>query len=291
VARRYNPRVSEEDYHDLMRRAAVLILLCSLSALAQDRVRLGLFTAMPAKWDPETNWRVFEETVARHAGEKPDLIVTPECWLDGYAAAAKDWTPERFASIAQDEKTSPYIAKVRQMAEKYRTSILFGYTEAREGKFYNAALMIDKNGKTVGRYYKTHLQAHDLRFAPGDDLPVFDTDFGKAGVMICADRRWPETARVLRLRGARITLVPSYGMWHIDNEWWMRTRAYENENFLAFAHPNVAFVVDPKGQIVSKHQSNVPGMLISDINLGEVTTDHHIKDRRPELYRELALPR
>jgi predicted amidohydrolase len=265
-------------------------LICLPPAAAQDRVRLGLFTAEPVKWDLERNWTVFEEAVARHAAEKPDLIVTPECWLDGYAAAAKDWTAERFASIAQDEKTSPYIAKVRQLAEKHRTAILFGYTEARDGKFYNAALLIDKNGKAVGRYYKTHLQAHDLRFAAGEDLPVFDTEFGKAGVMICADRRWPETARVLRLKGAKLTLVPSYGMWHIDNEWWMRTRAYENENFLAFAHPNVAFVVDPKGQVIAKHQSNVPGMLIADVNLSEVTNDRHLKDRRPELYRELSLP-
>ena len=267
-----------------------VLLLVATMVVAEERVRVGLFTAMPVKWDLETNWRVFEETVARHAGERPDVIVTPECWLDGYAVAAKDWTPEKFAAIAQEEATSPYIAKVRQMAEKYRAAILFGYTEKRDGKYYNAALMVDKNGRITGRYYKTHLQAHDLRFAPGEDLPVFDTAWGKTGVLICADRRWPETARVLRLRGSRLTLVPSYGMWHIDNEWWMRTRAYENENFVAFAHPNVAFVADPKGQIVGKLQSNVPAMLVVDVDLGQVTEDHHIKDRKPELYRDLALP-
>lgn len=269
---------------------AVLLLSLAGWAAAEERVRLGLFTAMPVKWDLDANWRAFEQTFLRHVGEKPDIVITPECFLDGYAASAKDWTPEKFDQIAQDEKTSPYIAKVRELAEKHKISILFGYTEKKNGKYYNAALLIDKNGKTAGRYYKTHLQAHDLRFAPGEDLPVFDTEFGKMGVLICADRRWPETARVLKLRGARVTLVPSYGMWHMDNEWWMRTRAYENENFLAFAHPNVAFVADPKGQIIAKHQSNIPGMLISDIDLSQVTVTKHINDRRPELYKDLALP-
>jgi predicted amidohydrolase len=111
------------------------------------------------------------------------------------------------------------------------------------------------------------------------------------GIVICADRRWPETARVLRLKGARILLIPSYGMWGLDNEWWMRTRAYENENFLAFAHPQVAFVADPKGAIAARLQSNIPGMLVCDVDLSRVSDKNHIRDRRPELYGEIVKPK
>jgi hypothetical protein len=78
-------------------------------------------------------------------------------------------------------------------------------------------------------------------------------------------------------------------MWSIDNEWWMRTAAFENENFVAFVHPNVAFVADPKGAIVAKLQTNRPAMLIVDLDLNEVTENMHIKDRRPELYKELTV--
>ncbi|MCP5113515.1 MAG: carbon-nitrogen hydrolase family protein, partial [bacterium] len=205
-----------------------------------------------------------------------------------YAAAAKDWTPEKFAAIAQDVDSSPYIRRVRELAEKHSTGILFGFTEVKGGKYYNCALMVDRNGAIVGHYHKTHLQKHDLRFAPGEDLPVFDTPWGKTGVLVCADRRWPETARAVRLKGARLTLIPSYGMWHLDNEWWMRTRSYENENFLAFVHPRVAFVTDPKGKVVAKLQSNVPGMLVVDVDLSEVTEDRHLKDRRPDLYQSIG---
>ena len=277
-----------------MRRAwssiAILVLSCGCAAAqGRDQIRLGLFTAMPVKWDLEANWKVFETTVEAYSEQRIDLVVTPECFLDGYAAAAKDWTAERFDRIAQDE-ASPYLVRLRALAEKQRMFILFGYTEKRDSKYYNTALLVDRNGRSIGKYSKTHLQAHDLRFAPGDDLPVFETEWGKLGALICADRRWPETARVLRLKGARLTLIPSYGMWHLDNEWWMRTRAYENENFLAFAHPNVAFVADPQGRIVGKLQSNLPGILVADLDLSQVTDNRHILDRRPELYEELAAP-
>jgi predicted amidohydrolase len=151
--------------------------------------------------------------------------------------------------------------------------------------------MVDRHGRVAGHYHKTHLQTQDLRFNPGDDLPVFDMPWGKTGVLICADRRWPETARVLRLKGAGVVLIPSYGMWHEENEWWMRTRTYENENFIAFVHPNVAFISNPEGKIMAKLQSNVPGMLVSDIDLTQVRDTTHIKDRRPELYKALAEPK
>ena len=98
------------------------------------------------------------------------------------------------------------------MAEKYKTAILFGFTERAGSRIYNCALMVDRNGRLAGQYHKTHLQAHDLRFNAGDDLPVFSMPWGKTGVLICADRRWPEAARVVRLKGARVVLIPSYGM-------------------------------------------------------------------------------
>lgn len=269
----------------------LLLGISDLTAQQKDKIRLGLLTAMPAKWDVETNWQTFQRTFEAHVQHRIDLAVTPECFLDGYAASDKDWSLERFENIAQDFKTSAYLARVRALAKEYRVSILFGYTEKRQGEFYNAALLVDRDGRTIGQYYKTHLQNHDLRFSPGEALPVFETEWGKVGVLICADRRWPETARVLRVKGARLTLIPSYGMWHIDNEWWMRTRSYENENFVAFVHPNVAFVADPKGSILAKLQTNIPDMLVCDVDLSRVTSDAHIRDRRPELYRELSLPK
>jgi len=279
-------------FHTFGVRTSLLLTMCFvMHAQTPNRVRLGLFTAVPTKWDLEGNWKIFERAFLAHANEGVDLVVTPECFLDGYAVEAKDWNPDRFAGIAQDVSTSPYIGRVKTLAEKHKTAILFGFTEKADGRLYNCALMVDRNGRIAGHYHKTHLQEQDVRFSPGATLPVFDMAWGKTGVLICADRRWPETARVLRLKGAGIILIPSDGMWGPDNEGWMRTRAYENENFVAFVHPNVAFVADPKGQVVAKLESNIPGILTYDVDLSLVTDTAHIRDRRPELYQEVARPK
>lgn len=272
--------------------ASILVLAVAvpLAGQVKSKVRLGLFTAKPTFWDLEGNWRTFERTVAEHADEGVDLIVTPECYLDGYVVSAKDWTPQRFAAVAQDVQTSPYIRRLRKLAAKYKVYVVFGFTEKAGGKFYDSAIMVDRAGATVGIYHKTMLQNHDLRFSPGEELPVFDTEWGKMGILICADRRWPESARVERLKGARIILIPSDGMWGLNNTWWMRTRSYENGNFIAFVHPRTAFVADPRGQIAARLQTNLPAMLVCDVDLSQIR-DTDIRDRRPELYREICRPK
>jgi len=252
------------------------------------KVRIGMLKAMPEKWDVVGNWAVFEEQFKRHKGDELDVFITPECFLDGYAVTEENWTVGRFKRVAQDIKTSPYIRKVKGLARRSSTNIVFGYTEYLDGKFYNAALLVGRDGKIIGSYYKTHLQNQDRRFARGEDLPVFDLDFGKVGMVICADRRWPESMRALRLKGAEICLMPTYGMCHLDNEWWMRTRSYENQMYVCFAHPAVSLITDPKGGLEAKLQSSDPAVLVHEIDLANVNDENHLSNRRPELYGILA---
>jgi N-carbamoylputrescine amidase len=171
-------------------------------------------------------------------------------------------------------------------------SICFGFTSLEDGSAYNAAGLWDAEGKLTGVYHKTHLQTHDLQYAPGRGLPVWSTDWGKVGIMICADRRWPETARTLRLQGARLILNPTYGFHNDLNEAMMRTRAYENQCFIAFAHPEQSLVTDPRGRVIGKEsgtaEAGVPRILICDIDLAEAKDDNHLRDRRPEIYREIT---
>ena len=251
-------------------------------------VTIGMLKAMPRKWDVEGNWAIFQEQFNRHQECEIDIFITPECFLDGYAVTEKDWTVQKLAEVAQDITGSAYIREVRDMARRAKMNIVFGFTELLNGFFYNCALLVGSDGEVMGKYYKTHLQNHDHRFAPGNDLPVFELDVGCVGMVICADRRWPESIRTLRLKGAEICLMPTYGMWHLDNEWWMRTRSYENQMFVCFTHPQVALITDPKGRIDAKLQSNVPDVLVHRINLDQVTDDNHLANRRPELYGILS---
>jgi predicted amidohydrolase len=246
-----------------------------------------MVVAMPKKWGVEENWSVFDTLLRRHANDRVDIFITPECFLDGYAVTEKNWTVERFSEVAQEINASPYVAGVKRLAAHTEANIVFGLTERESTHFYNCALLVGRHGELIGKYHKTHLQSHDLRFTPGSDLPIFQLHCGVAGVVICADRRWPETIRTLRVKGAEIALMPTYGMWHLDNEWWMRTRSYENEMFVCFAHPNVALITNPKGGVEAKLHSNVPSVLIHDLDLDEVTANM-LKDRRPELYTPLG---
>ena len=252
------------------------------------KIIIGMLKATPSKWDVKDNWAIFQEQFRRHQGDGIDVFITPECFLDGYAVTEKDWTVTKFAEVAQNVAESEYIKQVQDMAHRSKVHIVFGFTEILNGFFYNCALLVGNNGEVMGKYYKTHVSGHDRRFAPGQDLPIFDLDIGRVGMVICADRRWPESIRTLRLKGAEICLMPTYGMWHLDNEWWMRTRSYENQMFICFTHPQVALITNPKGKIDAKLQSNVPDVLVHELDLSEVTDDNHLKERRPELYGILS---
>jgi len=247
-------------------------------------VRAGLIKAVPCKWDIESNWKVFERLGAEAVRCGARIICTPECFLDGYVAPDKNgFSKTRFYSIAQSLRDGDYIKQARDFARTNGVFLVFGFTERVEGGCYNAAAFIDDGGTVLGCYHKTHLLDHDLCYLPGNDFPVFSTSLGRIGIMICADRRWPETARTLKVRGAEIIMNPTYGMWHLDNEWWMRTRSYENELYICFTHPKVALVTNPAGKIDAKLQSNVPDVLVHDIDLAAMP-DEMFPHRRTDIY-------
>ena len=250
------------------------------------RVTIGMLKDVPEKWDADRNWDVFVQQFESH-GDDVDVFITPECYLDGYAVTEDDWTVDRFEKVSLTE-SDPKVTELGEMAKERDAALVFGCTEIRDGGFYNCALLFGRDGSLVGRYYKTHLQTHDHRFRPGQHLEVFDLDFGRVGIVICADRRWPESIRTLRLQGAEICLMPTYGMKHTENEWWMRTRSYENQMFVCFTHPSVSLITDPKGNVAAKLESNLSDVLLHTVDLSEVTSDNHLQDRRPELYGPIA---
>ncbi len=262
----------------------------SVTSGSSSHLRIGLLRGIPAKWDLDANYNVFLDMLKIAVGERVDVFITPECWLDGYAAPDPVSTPEKLRGIAQDLRTSSYLSQVAEEAKKNRMYICFGFSSIEDGKLFNSAGLWDREGQLLGVYHKTHLQTHDLQYSYGESLPVFPTEYGPLGIMICADRRWPETARVLRLQGAKLILNPTYGMCGESNEMWMRTRGYENQCFIAFTHPKVSLVVNPDGKVAAKSDEPGPAVLTCDIDLSEATEDNHLKDRRPELYQILSVP-
>ena len=112
-------------------------------------------------------------------------------------------------------------------------------------------------------------------------------------MMICADRRWPETVRALAIKGARIIYNPTYGMHDETNLRMMQTRSYESEVFIAFTHPQQSLVTDPNGSIVVNNEDDEDSITISEIDISladQVRSGEsaHLKDRRPDVYEGLT---
>ena len=123
--------------------------------------------------------------------------------------------------------------------------------DEREGAVvYNTAVLLDRAGNLVGRYRKVHLPRSEMeQMAPGNEYPVFRTDFGTVGMMVCYDVFFPDPARALALQGAEIILLPIWG----GNETLAAARAIENNVFLvASGYDHPTYITDPSGKRIAE---------------------------------------
>ncbi len=258
-------------------------------------IRIAMIKAASAWGDTKQNIAQFEDLAAPLAGRGVDVLVTPECFLDGYMVRERDTvTPRKLAARCVAGPNDPVLKRAGCVARKLGSYLVFGASEkGRDRVVRNAAYLIDRRGKVVGTYYKTHPCQF---YTPGDELPVFETDFGTVGIVICADRRWPENIRILRLKGAELILNPTWGWFGDGNTAIMRTRAYENGIPVCFAHPQQSLICDACGNVAANMESNQPGVLVHGLDLAEnvepnqtrdVSSGHPIQFRRPELYGPL----
>ena len=115
------------------------------------------------------------------------------------------------------------------LARQLHSYVVAGLYEKEGVVLYNTAVLLGRDGKLVGKYRKTHLPREEWEagITPGNDYPVFDTDFGKVGLMICWDVQFPEPCRAMGAKGADLVLLPIWG----GNETLAKARAIENHLF------------------------------------------------------------
>lgn len=252
-------------------------------------IRVAQIKVYPIKGDMGANHARLMQILQEIAPHRPDVVVTPECFLDGYVCT-EDWvTRENIVQYAIEPETSVFTREASGWAARNRSWLVMGCTRIVPGGTHNSALVFDRSGALAGVYDKVHCQTHDKKFLPGGSIPVFPSDFGLFGIMICADRRWPETVRTLALKGARIVLNPTYGMHDQRNLHMMQTRSYESEVFIAFTHPGQALLTGPRGEIVQNEEDKGVSFTVTEVDLAQVDLvrageSAHLRDRRPELY-------
>ncbi len=116
-------------------------------------------------------------------------------------------------SVSAETIPGPTSLLFAGWAQRLNCHIAGGIHEKSDGNFYNTALILDRKGNLAGKYHKVHLTWGESigGILPGDSFPVFELDFGRVGFAICWDNWFCESARMLRLNGAELMLVPIAG--------------------------------------------------------------------------------
>lgn len=159
-----------------------------------------------------------------------DIALFPEMWSDGYAIP-QDEAALRDLAISAD---SDFIQGFRRLASELQMAIGITFLESHDPKPLNSMMLFDRSGEEKLHYSKVHTCAFDLEklLSPGEDFYVADLDIGRGtvrvGSMICFDREFPESARILMLKGAEVILAPNACPMEINRLAALRTRAYEN---------------------------------------------------------------
>jgi len=177
-------------------------------------------------------------------------------------------TGMKVAECAEGLPGGPTPQRLGELARKHHCYIVAGIYERHATPIFNTAILIDREGKLVGSYRKTHLPQEEVEagLTPGDSYPVFETDFGRIGILVCWDIQFPEPARALALQGAEIILIPIWG----GNETLLRARAIENHVFVVSSGYDIkTMIVDPVGQTLAEAELNPakPCVISAQINL------------------------
>lgn len=238
--------------------------------------------------------------VAARAGAQ--LVVFPECALTGYCFTSIDE-----ARPVAETVPGPATEKIAALTKIFDCTVIVGLLERDGNRIYNAAAVIGPEG-ILGTHRKIHLLCLGIdRFdVPGDKpFPVFDTPQGKIGINICFDCSFPESGRVLKLKGAQVLAIPTNWPVGSDTQYTPPARAIENHIHViaadrvgeerGFRFAGRSKIIDFMGKVLAEAGETEETILYAEIDVaaaddnrvvripGEWELDR-IAARRPEMY-------
>jgi len=239
---------------------------------------------IPATGETTTLEKNIEQALSlvdRAGKDRVDILCLPE-------AFAERGVPEADASTLAEPIPGPLTDRFAKKAKEYEMYIILPLHEREGDKLYNTAALIDREGRIVGKYRKVHptpLEIRDGHITPGDEIPVFATDFGCIGIMICFDIYFPELVRVMTLKGAEIIFWPTiaHGPSEFGLEIQFRARAMDysvymvESNFIkpppyapyaGGENPGRARIADMDGHLLAD-TGHRPGLATAVVDLDE----------------------
>ena len=206
------------------------------------KLRIALLQLLPED-HPAGQLKKGKEACIKAKEMGADIALFPEMWSDGYALPQDKAALESFAVSCDGE----FVRGFGELAREIQMAIGITFLEKHVPKPLNSVILFDRNGNEQLHYSKVHICEFDEErmLSQGEDFYAADLDIGRGtvrvGAMICFDREFPESARILMLKGAEVILAPNACPMEINRLSALRTRAYEN--MLAVATCNY-----PEGQ-------------------------------------------
>jgi predicted amidohydrolase len=224
-----------------------------LGAAEKKSVRVSGIVLKWIRGDKETNYRRIEPMIREAAANGAEIVVTTECFLDGYAIADKSIPLEQYRALGEPIPTGKYFERLARLADELNIHLTAGMLEADGDLRYNTTVIIGPDGKLTGKYRKQFLEHEAVRNTPGHTSSVHETPFGNVGVMICADRRDENIVRRFFDNGADFLICPSGGMFGPSrNDPILQARSRENKTHIVFVHPAEFLVTGPDGAILDR---------------------------------------
>jgi N-carbamoylputrescine amidase len=230
-------------------------------------------------------YALFEEAGKQEA----DLAVAPEDiqGIASYGLHVKTTNPETGENLYLsmiETIPGPITRRLAEIARTYKMNIIAGMyqkvAEGQENRYYNVAVVIDREGKIVGIYRKTHLPSFEKwTLTPGTTYPVFDLDVGKVGIAICYDISFEECPRILALSGADVIVHPTLGKFPLErglvDAVIYRARAMDNSVHVVTSEfgSTGSGVIDQEGNVVAERFGEENVVVTAKVDLAKEHID------------------
>ena len=194
------------------------------------KLRIALLQAKPCL-TLEENMEKGLSLCRKASSEGADIALFPEMWSNGYRIHGIPFSEWKNDAIAIDD---PFIEAFKKASAQLGIAIALTFLKKGERGLENSFVLFDRHGERVLTYSKVHTCDFDVEryLSPGDDFQVCHLDTAKGdvitGAMICYDREFPESARILMLKGAELILVPNACPMEINRLSQLRARSFEN---------------------------------------------------------------